>query len=383
VNAAADDRAAPAAWPWRLAFLAYAAALVAGTHWPRLEIGTAAHPTDKIIHTLAFAGLTILLARTGWIRRLSTLALLMLLWAVVDELTQSIPGLGRSVSWKDVAAGYLGILVAVAWLWALRPVGGRVNRLRLAQRRFAFELVFSRIGGWAAAAAATVPLVMLLMMWSRLVEDWPPTARKSAMLIAMAIALLCGVSLLWRRWGRALRECGFSGPRPCFACGKSCSDLAIDGTGAGRCGGCGRAVHLAQWLDPSRLRRGALSRILRPRQTISIRRQSYLLFFAAVLLAGGAMTLRFGPDLAGGDGATPSRALPGDLIVSMLFSAVALFAAALAHEARRAIAQLYDDPVECRACGYDLRATETTHGVGRCGECGATFARSAAMQTAS
>ncbi|MHC5114935.1 MAG: VanZ family protein [Planctomycetota bacterium] len=102
---------------WRCAFVGYAVALAIGTHWPRIDLGSAAGmpDPDKIAHFVAFAGLAFLLWRTQWVPDPRLWAALLLGWPVLDEVTQALPILGRSTSWQDVLAGQLGVIVVVAW----------------------------------------------------------------------------------------------------------------------------------------------------------------------------------------------------------------------------------------------------------------------------
>ena len=110
------------AWPWRCVLLVYAVALTTATHWPQLKLRPDAPASDKLIHLLAFGGLTFLLWQTRWFRRRWTVVVIALVWSLLDELTQGL--MQRVVSGYDMVANVLGVLVAGAWLWALAPVGG-------------------------------------------------------------------------------------------------------------------------------------------------------------------------------------------------------------------------------------------------------------------
>jgi len=117
----------------RVIFVAYALALTTATHWPALTIGTETYPApDKIIHMVAFGGLFVLLWRTRWVPRLWQAGLIVLVWAVVDEVSQSIEVLHRTFSAQDMVAGQLGVVTALAWYRALEPVEGTAKRARTA-----------------------------------------------------------------------------------------------------------------------------------------------------------------------------------------------------------------------------------------------------------
>ena len=87
---------------WRRASIAYAVVLSTGTHWPNLRFGAEMPASDKTVHLLAFAGLTVLVARTGWVSSPWRAGLLVGLWSILDELTQGLPGLGRDVGLPDM-----------------------------------------------------------------------------------------------------------------------------------------------------------------------------------------------------------------------------------------------------------------------------------------
>ena len=58
------------------------------------------------------------------------------------------------------------------------------------------------------------------------------------------------------------------------------------------------------------------------------------------------------------------------------FTAVFIVLAIMTRFFRWRLATHYDQPFQCRSCGHDLRGTPTSEGLGRCGECGASFTRS-------
>jgi len=120
--------------PWRAVFVAYALLLTTATHWPALDIGRVAgggfESPDKIVHTLAFAALLVLLWRTRWVPRLWQAGVIVGVWTVLDELTQALPVLNRTFSAQDLVASQIGVVVTLAWIRALTPLGGPANRVR-------------------------------------------------------------------------------------------------------------------------------------------------------------------------------------------------------------------------------------------------------------
>lgn len=112
----------PVAWRW-IALL-YFVALTTGTHWPKLRVGAPGPiPLDKILHTVAFCGLSGLLMLTRLLDRRSVRAFvprniwrctgLTLALAAIDEITQAIPGEDRFPGWDDYAADVVGITIAL------------------------------------------------------------------------------------------------------------------------------------------------------------------------------------------------------------------------------------------------------------------------------
>jgi hypothetical protein len=67
--------------------------------------------------------------------------------------------------------------------------------------------------------------------------------------------------------------------------------------------------------------------------------------------------------------------LPDELVRVIDLSLYLLLFAAAMRIYRTRLAKFYDRAVVCARCGHDLRGTPTEHGIGRCGECGAAFAR--------
>ncbi len=107
---------------WRAAFIVYAIAMTIGSHWPALDLGETVRASDKTIHILAFAGLTILFWQTRWVSKLWLIGLAVLIWAVIDESTQGIPILRRTVSWLDLLASAAGIAIALAGILVVRAM---------------------------------------------------------------------------------------------------------------------------------------------------------------------------------------------------------------------------------------------------------------------
>jgi len=104
---------------WRIAFVLYALALTVGTHWPNLTLSPEVPVSDKSIHFTAFGTLTILLWLTRWIRSRIVTGVIVMVWAAVDEVSQGLPGVHRTVSIYDLLANWFrhraGAAVPCGW----------------------------------------------------------------------------------------------------------------------------------------------------------------------------------------------------------------------------------------------------------------------------
>jgi hypothetical protein len=111
----------------RRAFALYALALVTATHWPGLAIQMPSFSRlDLVVHALAFGVWTTLLVFCGFFgppssgRNLARSVMVALAYACVDEVSQGVPILRRTVDGLDLAANGVGIVFATVTLalWA-------------------------------------------------------------------------------------------------------------------------------------------------------------------------------------------------------------------------------------------------------------------------
>lgn len=113
------------------AFGIYAGTLVVLTHWPGVTIeGPVARP-DLYLHFVAFGVWTLLITGSAFFgpalsrRNIARSTAVALLYALVDEVTQGLPGVNRSVDPTDMAANAGGILLATALLLVLAQAATR------------------------------------------------------------------------------------------------------------------------------------------------------------------------------------------------------------------------------------------------------------------
>ena len=362
------DRSRREARPWRLLFVVYWLALTVGTHWPALGLGTEAQPApDKLIHMLAFGVLTFLLSRTRWMGSPWFAGLALLLWTGLDELTQGIGVLRRYSTFQDMLAGMLGVCLVTVWLWALGPIGGRANRVRLRWRAFIFADLFCRRDGWIAvgAAAAGGGALVGAITWLS------ASGTRHALTIVFVAATVGAMSaaggiagVLYNRHARRL-----SLQRPCFACGSSCRGVAFDDFGRGRCPVCGGTVHCGQWSH------SVDERLLTPkvRSLVIAVAASWITYWIVMEIVSRLGLTR--------DLVRWFDTLAGDLQLAVHLTGMGLIVAVTVRLYRFQLSDSYDGQhVHCRACHHSLLKTPLTHGSGVCGECGREFVRIAPDQ---
>jgi Zn finger protein HypA/HybF involved in hydrogenase expression len=362
VTTQADHRARRVARPWRVALVVYALALTVGTHWPALALGSDEQPSpDKLLHMLAFGGLAILLWQARWVSPPWLSVVPALVWTALDELTQGLSVLRREVSLQDM----------VAWGWALGPVGGVPNRMRLAFRAFIVTDLCAPLRTWILAAAAglvgagTVGVVAWMGLGAAGPGYGNPGNVILAAIVGAVVAALVTTAALFGPRARALAE-----HRPCFACGESCRQASFEDSGPGRCPSCGSSIHSGQWTAPMQLPmsaalRGAGWGVLAALGLVAL---GVGLYWVLLVLS---MHMTFAKDVLG----VWQRFAPDMRVaVDLTLVGVALATGARLYRSRQA--RLHDrQHLECRCCGHNLTATPVDHGLGNCPECGAHYAK--------
>jgi VanZ family protein len=380
-----DPLRAPRA-AWRALFVVYAIILTTATHWPRLEIGSETMPApDKLLHLVAFAVLAILFWRGAWTRSTWTFAIVLWSWAILDEVTQSLPILGRETSGADVAASLLGVTVIVIWRLALRPVGGTGNRARLASAHYAFEHLFVRRGAWVRlglcsllGAAVLGPLAFMVLRLG--LEASPLDAAVLAVTGGGGVGAHVGVTGLWRREYDRLRLAP-----PCPGCGTGEAKRLVRGTasrggtapgggtdpgdsGTAPCPACARPLWSGQWPPRLELPRTKLVRLATRPVLAAIGAVAGLFAVYLSLVALHPVIPVIGRLTRWYHGLTPGLRIDVDLALLAVAAAgaVALF--------RRRLALVFDGQHRrCMYCDQDVRAATIEGGSGRCSECGRVF----------
>lgn len=347
--------------PWRVVFVIYTVALVTGTHWPKLNLSDAP-VTDKQIHLFAFGGLTVLLWSTRWLPAGGWLVgLAAAVFGVLDEITQAIPGLHRHASIEDLLINELGVVTALAWIWALRPIGGPPNRLRLAYRSFAlFELAL-RPSAWVSLVLGAGLPAIVVGAWLLLGPDGGEPSSGGSVWLAGVVLGAVGAAFLIVTGLRRRREAARRDDRPCFACGGSCRGASFDQGGWGRCPTCGAVVHRGQWTAAPRLRPLWLV------QAMGLAAREALIRLAIMLVAFWVGVVVILPD---------DLTITPNTVFATALGGIALAGALAVGAYRSAEAQLHDEQaVRCRRCRNDLHVTPAEQGIGRCDECECPFVR--------
>lgn len=353
----------------RAVFLIVPVLSFVATHWPRLQLLGGDSPTDKLAHALNGGVLSVLLWQSGWIRRIRVALPTMVAWATIDELSQGIPGLGRTVDFDDWLADVAGIAIAFAFIAALRPAGTGIAALAAARRRCALDSLLAHWTAWfnvgtaaALGAVAGAPLGVLLDSW--FVRKGPQPWQYGF------VGAVLGASVL----AHAVLEAGIRGrlrrshaQRPCLACATPQPEAPPDAP----CRSCGGARHARDWFRPIGLAGSEELRLCVMPVLLGIAAVIVFNFSAIAILTTlrlrSELVLRFDTWFA---------ALPPDARIVADATGVALIGAWTLSRCRARIAAEVDRGGErCLSCGFDLRATAAGAGMGTCPECGEQFVR--------
>jgi len=357
---------------WRTLFILYAIVLTVSTHWPRLDLGRGGgdRSPDKILHFMAFAALALALWRTKWICSKWLVVLLALAWLSLDELSQLIAIVGRTASWLDWLAGTAGVLTVGAWLWALSPVGGPLNRLRLARSRSATDAVLDHVptlawislGGLIGAAAGVA-----VVFAAHLLGHVPQLDSTLLTVFAGAGAGSHWVYVLLHRRETAR----IIATHTCFSCGHAIEPVTCNADGKGACPSCAEPFHIGQWLPE------VLPSIAAP-----LRLTIMPAMIAVLLIFGGGLVVFLIAELTidvPGVRRTIRALTSNEELTLVADVAYVLIAMAISVRWFRAkLAPFYDNQGGiCLQCKHDLRGTPTDFTIGTCGECGTKFMRMA------
>ena len=352
----------------RIAFWAAVSALLLATHWPKLQVGPADSPFDKLAHATGFGSLMALGSLALPSRPRWWLAAMLALLGAVDELTQGIPGIGRTADLDDWVADVAGIVVAWSFAAVTAPRDGRGIASLLGRRRtVAGLMLLAKPVNWmhlatAALAGALVGAPVAVFLDSQFVrkgpQPWQYGFVGAVLGAAVAVHALWEAGLRWR-----LRSAAAS--RPCLACGSAMAE------GASACGACGVARGAVDWAPMAMMPGRTELRACLPPITIAF--AALVVSSVGIIAALAFLRVRF-ESVEAFDHWYRTR--PADVRILADLSLVALLGAWAMGRCRRRIAAIVDGGgARCLACGFDLRGTDPAAAAGTCHECGEPFVR--------
>ncbi|MCP4834935.1 MAG: VanZ family protein [Phycisphaera sp.] len=347
-------------WRRTAAILAILVLLI-GTHIPRLAIGTPEDGPDKLLHFFAFAAITTLLRISSLGRSSLRTGILAMSLAILDEVTQELPGLNRSFDHLDLVADASGIVLALAWCKALGPLqrGSFNHRLREVRTFAALRLLLASPMNWIHIATAGVLGAMiggvLLGIGGR-----NPVIGPITMIVVGAMAGFVAAAVIVVEAGRRFSLGRIDRDRRCLRC----LDPTPEG---GECLVCG-GRHRSSPHTPGV-----------PARRVALRITLFVLLLA---LAGVGVYVALLGSVPGSVHSLPmlrgALSWYGSIQVSMSMTLDAVFlgipAALLVWRSRRKMALKSElEGIRCLSCGHDLQGIATGGIAGRCPECGEEF----------
>lgn len=144
---------------WRIALVAYLVPLSVATHWPRLGFGQGG-TIDKFIHFAGFGLLAWMWMHAAPLGRAWLGFVIGFAWVYLDERTQSLEVLGRTFSFYDMLAGWIGVAMA-GLVYAFRHAAPRASAERAEMLEHEAAL-YARGASWSAAAATVLLCVVAI-----------------------------------------------------------------------------------------------------------------------------------------------------------------------------------------------------------------------------
>jgi VanZ family protein len=106
---------------WKIVFCLWLVVATTATHVPAMEesVNAVFISPDKLFHFVSFGVLAMTFWCSGWVKQKWLALRLLIVWALLDEITQALLPLGRPFSIADFIASFLGIVSASSWFGAL------------------------------------------------------------------------------------------------------------------------------------------------------------------------------------------------------------------------------------------------------------------------
>ena len=350
-------RGTPAWWSrhWlRMVAVISVLVLFAGTHYPKLSIGTPGDGPDKILHFLAFATVTVLLRISGITGGAASTLVLVGGLAILDEVTQEIPGLGRSFDPLDLVADFGGIIVALAWIAALGPDRSGPDWFRTGQDRRIASLVLLLASpvNWLHLAIATSLGAMLGGVFLGVAGRNPIVGPVTMVVVGAAAGGIAGLVACLES-GRRHATDRMDREQRCLNC--------LEPNGCPRCETCDGGY------------RGPSDRHIPSRRIAMV--ATLWTIGSAMLLFGGYLLLMTRSSDRSWMGTAVRRYDALGLNFEMMVDAtlLGLVGAFVVHRSRRRMSRIAARyGIECLRCGHDLQGLPEQPEP-RCPECGEAF----------
>lgn len=144
---------------WRIALVAYLVPLTVATHWPRLGFGQGG-TIDKFIHFAGFGLLAWMWMHAAPLGRAWLGFVVGFAWVYLDERTQALEVLGRTFSFHDMLAGWIGVAMAgLAFAFRHAAPRGSAERAEMLEREAA---LYARGASWRDAAVRVLLCVVAI-----------------------------------------------------------------------------------------------------------------------------------------------------------------------------------------------------------------------------
>ena len=359
-------RGSPAWWSahWRrTAAIGAILVLFIGTHIPKLAIGGPDDGPDKLLHLFAFAVVTFLLRISDLGRTTVRTAVIAVPIAILDEVTQELPGLNRSFDLLDLAADGGGIALALAWTAALSPSrrGSDAHRLEQRRRIASLRFLLASLQNWLHILVAGVLGAMLLGVLLGAGGRNPIIGPVTMTVVGGMSGFIAGVIAIVEAGRRhAMRR--IDAEDRCLHCLRVLSPAADEAGIPRRCD-CG-------FVDPGRPVTGGL-----PRRRLALRVVLSVLVIAPLGLVAQLLVMELGGSMprlrsiqVWFTGLGPSTGMAFDAVL------LGLVAAAVAGHARwRSAIDSEREGIRCLHCGHDVRGHRAEVELATCPECGAEF----------
>lgn len=351
----------------RVAAIAYLLLIIVGTHWPRLDLSMGMPASDKLMHFIAFGLAVIAFWMACWFTRVWSLFLAGSAFVVLDEISQGLFAYGRHFSVADVIAGLLGVIVAVAVVYACAPVGGPLARRTRERWVDTAASLLARPGPWtillcSGALGVLVGGVGLMLVDSIFPVPNPVGSFQIGAFIGSVSLVAWSLEMGLRHESPKIDSGGY-----CRSCGYQTGAAGVSGE-LESCPECGRRFTRNEWITVPFCGRDALLKAL----FVPILRSLvvWVVIYCVLVVFFTLEWARFSSfqlfTVLRDMGFESQRVI--DLMIFGLLAAWTI------RSIRKRVANRVDRQwAQCVACGHSLQGIPCQSGRGQCPECGVLF----------